>query len=254
MRLSNLKVLSGFSLFAMTTPCLLANENSSLSLNIPQVFAQKRSAWSQLNYYSPTEGYHSKGSFGLHLGLGALAPNTSAPQEGLSDEAREEIKETRPRLFLSKGTTWPIDFGLSFSILQSSKKAVQGGAHIQWTVSEGFQLPSIAFRASRSMLGNYQEVKSLTTDGLELGVSYAIVRYVIVSASVKQQWENGKTQARGDFLSLVDTDLPSWSDTKTIYSWGLNISPFTPFVQIGLEQSYWDNESQVSLGKLSFLL
>lgn len=254
MRLSTLKVLSGFSLFAMTTPCLLANENSSLSLNTPETFAQKRSAWSQLNYYSPTEGYHSKGSFGLHLGLGALAPATSVADEGLSEEAREEMKETRPRFFLSKGTAWPVDFGLSFSLLQGSKKAMQGGAHVQWTVFEGFQMPSIAFRASRSVLSNYQEVKNLTTDGLELGVSYGLVRYVIVSASVKQQWENGETQARGDFFSLVDTDLPSWSETNTVYSWGLNISPFTPFVQIGLEQSYWDGDTQVSLAKLSFLL
>ncbi|RZA10646.1 MAG: hypothetical protein EOP10_34420 [Proteobacteria bacterium] len=147
-----------------------------------------------------------------------------------------------------------MDFGGSLSLLQGSKKAMQGGLHAQWTMFEGFQLPSIALRLSRSMLTHYQEVKSLTTDAAELGVSYGIVRYVILSASVRQQWEKGETQARGDFLSLTSSELPNWSDNKTVYSWGLNISPFTPFVQIGLEQSHWDGRTQVSLAKLSFLL
>lgn len=254
MRLSRLKVLSGFSLLALTTPCLHAAENSTLSLNTAESLKQKRDSWSQLNYYSPTEGFHSQGSFGLHVGIGALAPQATDRSETLSEEERAEQKETRPRFYISKGTAWPVDFGASFSLLQGSKKAMQGGAHVQWTMFEDFQLPSVALRASRSMLTNYQEVKSLSTDALELGVSYGIIRYVIISASVRQQWEKGTTQAVGDYLSLTSSELPDWTDSKTVYSWGLNISPFTPFVQIGLEQSYWDNQTQVSIAKLSFLL
>jgi hypothetical protein len=188
------------------------------------------------------------------VGIGALAPQATDRSETLSEEERAEQKETRPRFYISKGTAWPVDFGASFSLLQGSKKAMQGGAHVQWTMFEDFQLPSVALRASRSMLTNYQEVKSLSTDALELGVSYGIIRYVIISASVRQQWEKGTTQAVGDYLSLTSSELPDWTDSKTVYSWGLNISPFTPFVQIGLEQSYWDNQTQVSIAKLSFLL
>ena len=254
MRFSTLKVLLGFCLIALNTPCVLAAENSSLNLNSLYAFTEKRIAWSQLNYYSPTEGFHSKGSYGLHLGLGAIASTASAPSEVVSDAGRQGTNETLPRFFLSKGTPWPIDFGLSFSLFQSTKKAIQGGAHLQWTVYEDFQLPSIAFRTSRSVLSNYQEVKSLTTDAVEIGISYGFVRYVILSVSLKQQWENGETRAKGDFFTLLKKELPSWSETKTVYSWGLNISPFTPFIQIGLEQSYWDGETQVALAKLSFLI
>lgn len=253
MRLTHLFLLA-FSLLAPTTPCLQASENSSISLNTEESLKQKRSSWSQLNYYSPTEGFHSKGSFGLHLGVGALAPQASEGSALLNEEDRAEQRETRPRFFISKGTAWPIDFGASLSLLQGSKKAMQGGAHVQWTVFEGFQLPSIAFRLSRSLLNNYNEVKSLSTDAAEFGVSYGIIRYVIVSAAIRQQWEKGKTQATGDYFSLTATELPDWAENKTVYSWGLNISPFTPFVQIGLEQSYWDKQTQVSIAKLSFLL
>lgn len=235
--------LTSISFLSLSSLESLAAEKSSS-------FERKQEAWSQLNYYSPTEGFHSKGSYGLHLGVGAVAPTPSHESES---QEFTELEQPKPRIFISKGTAWPVDFGASFSILEA-KKAMQGGLHMQWTIFEGFQLPSVAFRASRSMLSNYHEVKELTTDSAELGVSYGIIRYVILSASVSEQWEAGRTQAIGEFLSLTDTDLPAWSARRTVYSWGLNISPFTPFVQIGLEQSYWEEKTQVSLAKISFLL
>jgi hypothetical protein len=237
-------VSAGFTL-------LISGALESLAAEKSSSFERKQETWSQLNYYSPTEGFHSKGSYGLHLGIGAVAPTPL--NEGEKSEERNELEQPKARLFISKGTPWPVDFGASFSILEG-KKAMQGGLHMQWTVYEGFQMPSIAFRASRSMLSNYHELKELTTDSIELGASYGIIRYVILSLGVSQQWEKGKTQAEDEFLMLADTDLPEWSDRRTVYSWGLNISPFTPFVQIGLEQSYWNKRTQVSLAKISFLL
>lgn len=237
--------LAGSCLFIISLsslPSLAAEKSSS--------FEHKQAAWSQLNYYSPTEGFHSKGSYGLHLGIGAVAP---IPDQKDDSQEFTEIEQPKPRIFIGKGTAWPVDLGASLSVLEG-KKAMQGGVHMQWTVFEGFQLPSIAFRASRSMLSNYHEVKELTTDAAEFGISYGIIRYVILSASVSEQWEKGKTQAKDEFLTLLETDLPAWNERRTIYSWGVNISPFTPFVQIGLEQSYWNKKTQVSLAKISFLL
>lgn len=254
MRSTIVKVLTGLSLLGFKTTSLLATENTSLTTYVPQTFDQKKSSWTRLNYYSPTEGFHSKGSYGLHLGIGAISPSSPENEELLSDEEASEMKEVKPRFFLSKGTAWPVDVGASLSLLQGSKKAMQGGAHIQLTMYEGFQMPSVALRASRSLLTNYQEIKNLTTDSIELGVSYGVIRYVILSASVRQQWEKGLTQAKGDLFALTDNELPNWTDQRTVYSWGVNISPFTPFIQIGLEQSYWDKETQLSIAKLSFLL
>ncbi len=217
-------------------------------------FERKQEIWSQINYYSPAEGFHSQGSYGTRFGLGAVAPEAKAESDDSDPEAvTGELHAPKPRIFLSHGTPWPVDLGLSLSKLDG-KNALQGGAHAQWTVYEDFQMPSVALRASRSILNNYHEVKNLTTDSVELGVSYGIVRYVIVSFGVSQQWEKGSTQAREQFLSLTETQLPSWSRSRTAYSWGMNISPFTPYVQIGLEQSYWANKTQVSLAKLSFML
>jgi hypothetical protein len=248
------KALISFSLTSVISPCLLADEKTSLSVTSSQTFDQKKAAWSQLNHYSPTEGFYSKGSYGLHVGIGALAPMPQEHTETFTKSEQDELKEARPRLFLSKGTAWPIDFGGSLSLLQGSSKAMQGGIHTQWTLFEGFQLPSIAVRASRSILTHYSEVKSLTTDAIELGVSYGIIRYVIISTSIKQRWEKGKTQSSGYFLGLTSSELPSWTDSSIVFSWGINISPFTPYVQIGVEQSQWDGRTQVSLAKLSFLL
>ena len=58
---------AGIAVYTLSSlPSLAAAESSS--------FERKQEAWSQLNYYSPTEGFHSKGSYGLHLGVGATAP------------------------------------------------------------------------------------------------------------------------------------------------------------------------------------
>ncbi|MBC7533538.1 MAG: hypothetical protein H7318_18355 [Oligoflexus sp.] len=237
--------LTGSSVFIVSLSSLesLAAEKSSS-------FERKQAAWSQLNYYSPTEGFHSKGSYGLHLGIGAIAP---IPTQKDDSQEFSELEQPKARIFIGKGTPWPVDFGASLSVLEG-KKSMQGGVHMQWTLFEGFQMPSIALRISHSMLSNYHEVKELTTDSAEFGFSYGIIRYVILSASVSEQWEKGKTQAKDEFLTLLETDLPEWKERRTVYSWGLNISPFTPFVQIGLEQSYWDQKIQVSLAKVSFLL
>lgn len=233
---------------------LIAADIQALLAPDAATFEEKKDSWSQLNHYSPAEGFHSKGSYGLHLGIGALAPESVPNTENVSKDDRGEMHQTRPRFYISKGTAWPVDFGASLSLIQGTKKAMQGGVHVQWTVFEGFSVPSVAFRASRSMLTNYQEVKRLTSDSLELGISYGLIRYVIVSAAVRQQWDKGDTQAEGDYLSLTAMELPSWTENRTVYSWGVNISPFTPFIQIGLEQSYWERHTQVSIAKISFLL
>ena len=243
-------ILAGtiFNFFVLSSLPSLAETKSSS-------FERKQEAWSQLNYYNPTEGFHSEGSYGLHLGVGALALSGvgSSSDAVMTPEFKSEIEQPKPRIFIGKGTPWPIDFGASFSILEG-KTALQAGAHMQWTVFQSFQMPSIAFRASHSELRSYHEVKDLATDSIELGVSYGIIRYVIVSVGASEQWEKGNTQARDEFLALIEKELPSWKTRRTVYSWGLNISPFTPFVQIGLEQSYWENRTQVSIAKLSFLL
>ncbi|MBC7660394.1 MAG: hypothetical protein H7249_11900 [Chitinophagaceae bacterium] len=218
-------------------------------------FERKQEIWSQLNYYSPTEGYHSKGSYGTNFGVGALAPSgfSGANDQTVTADSKDQTDTPKPRLFLSRGTPWPVDFGGSMTMLDG-KKAMQAGAHIQWTLFEGFSVPSIALRGSHSEMRNYHEVKNIATDAIELGVSYGLFRYLIVSAGVSEQWEKGETQAKDDFFSLTASDLPVWNVKRTVYSWGVNISPFTPFVQIGLEQSFWTNRTQVSLAKLSFLL
>ncbi len=238
----------------LSTPCLLAEENTSLTSTAALTFSEKQRSWSRLNYYSPTEGYHSKGSYGLHVGLGALSPGAPDKDAPISESARRDMGATRPRFYLSKGTPWPLDFGLSYSYFQDESRARQGGAHIQWTIYEGFQMPSIALRGSRSVLTHYQELERLSSDSVELGISYGLIRYVVVSVAARQEWEKGKTAAREDFLLLTSEDLPSWTSNKTKFSWGMTISPFTPFVQIGFEQSYWDRQTQLSLAKLSFLL
>jgi len=241
---------TGFAFFTLgTVQSLAATETSS--------FERKQQAWSQLNYYSPTEGFHSKGSYGLHVGIGAVAPTASAEASGSATASENpelhELEQPKPRVFISKGTPWPVDFGASLSILEG-KNARQGGAHVQWTLFEDFQLPSIALRASRSMLTNFHEVKNLTTDAVELGMSYSLIRYIIVSVSASEQWETGQTQAKGELLSLTEIDLPEWKTRRTVYSWGISVNPFTPFVQIGVEQSYTSKKAQTSLAKVSFLL
>ncbi len=246
------------TLFGIGFAFFIMNILESPALAKTSSFERKQEAWSQLNCYSPSEGFHSKGSYGVHVGVGAVASKVSSSpfESAAQDAAKQELTELQqptPRLFLSTGTPWPLDFGASLSLLEGPD-ARQGGAHAQWTLFEGFQLPSVALRMSRSLLTNFHEVKEFTTDAFEVGVSYGLIRYITMSLALSEQWERGRTQAKGELLTLSERDLPEWSSRRRVYSWGINISPFTPFIQIGLEQSYWNKQAQVAIAKISFLL
>jgi hypothetical protein len=206
--------------------------------------------WTKVNQYSPLEGYYSQGSFGWHLGMGAI----SVADYSHRDAALEEKDTVVPRLFINKGTAWPVDLGLAASYLEQSKSWQYGG-HIQWTIFEGFQIPSLAVRYSRSNLSKTDELEGLDTDALTLGTSYGFLRYLSVSVAYGIQQERGSLRKDPDALSLLENVRETdWKEQRRVHSWGISIMPLTPFFRLSFEQIYWENSLQTSFGKLSYML
>lgn len=233
------------SMLAMGPGSLALGENASIDI--------ARAEWTRLNQYSPIDAYQSKGSYGWHLGVGGVSVNEEK-EEGQPELSDDEKESTVPRVFINRGTPWPIDFGFATSYMQKSS-ATQIGGHLQWTIFESFQMPSIAIRYSHINLSQMKQLERLNTDTLQLGVSYGLFSYITLSVNAGIQQEKGNTQRfEGEGFTLTQDETEEWKVKRTIYGWGVNLVPLTPVIQLGFEQVYWDGDVQTSMGKVSFFL
>lgn len=235
------------TMLAMGPSSLAFGENASDEIS--------RAEWTRLNQYSPIDAFQSKGSYGWHVGIGGLSSNeTDSEDEEKLVTAEREREKTVPRVFLNRGTAWPVDIGLAASYFQKTS-ATQWGGHLQWTIFESFQLPSVALRYSHINLSKMEELERLATDTLQIGLSYGFLRYITLSVNAGIQQEKGRTRPfESSELTLTQEETKAWTTKRTIYGWGVNLVPFTPFIQLGFEQVYWDGSAQTSMGKVSFLL
>ncbi len=209
--------------------------------------------WLKINQYSPVEGFESHGSYGWHLGIGVIQTSESHDN---SRELPSRLAPTQvPRLFLTHGTSWPVDLGFSFTRLDDNKGR-QFGAHVQWTLYEGFQQPAVAIRVARMQADGLSGLELLQTDSAVLGLSYGFLRYFNFAMGVGQQ------RHRLD-IRPVDEDnafglSAGWREqiekTESIWTLCFKAHLFSPFATFGIERVYTHPRQALTIAKLSYML
>lgn len=214
-------------------------------------------SWAEINQYSPVENFQSRGSYGWQIGVGLLQTGRTLEREEddpSSPDPTLESPERIPRLTISKGTAWPIDFGLSLARFPEENQVWQYGGHVQWTLWEAFRLPTLALRLSRLETEGMSAVSRLRTDTIQLGSSYAFLRYITLSAAVGLQWQSWQWLDTQENLSLTSWERDAARQRHLVYSWGLRLHPFSPFISLGYEQVLWGEDYLVHHAQLSLLL
>lgn len=209
--------------------------------------------WSKINQYSPVENFESQGSYGWRLGLGLWQPST-----GLDPYQTSPLQASQ--VHVSKGTPWPLDFGLTASRIDlpaasassNPSTAWQFGGHLQWTIWEAFQRPSIAVRVSRMETNERDSFRLLRSDTVQIGSSFALFKYLSLSLALGQQWETLSRNAGQ--LSLLPGLKAEEHEKRLILSWGARLQLFSPFWALSAEQIHFEKGEYVRNIKLSVLL
>ncbi len=211
--------------------------------------------WTEINQYSPVETFQSRGSLGWHLGAGVIQrARSDADQKSTVDSQTSTVPQRIPRFYLSKGTPWPLDFGLSLAQVGEGDMAWQYGGHVQWTLFESFKLPTLALRASRIETAGLQSVTRLRTDSVQLGSSFAVLRYITLSAAYGLQWQSWESYNAQAGLALDDRPSEEVYEKAFFFSWGLKAQLFSPFVSIGYEQTQVSEKQRLDHLQLAILL
>ena len=216
--------------------------------------------WTQINQYTSAETFESSGSFGTKLGIAYINTGIPQPTDAASNQVQltDKIEDPQlPRTFtgisVSKGTSIPLDFGLTLALANQDHSTSQYGGHIQWTLIENFRSPTLGIRLSRIETRGLSDVKNIRTDCIQIGSSYAPLPYVTISGSLgveRNEWTlNDETQ-----LNLSERQLEPDRTTHRMATLGIKIQPLTPFFTINFEKNYLVNFPSTQIIKLVILM
>jgi|GEM_PF-2553413 len=215
--------------------------------------------WLKINQYSPVEGFESHGSFGWHVGVGIIRSNvlsqSSYPLESKAEPTPTSAPQQVPRIFLTRGTDWPLDFGASLARI-NEKSARQIGGHVQWTLFEGFQKPAVAVRISHMQLDGLPGLKNLQTDSAILGLSYGFLRYFNFALGIGQQRHrlDIRPLEENNVFGLRAGSQETIEETESVWTVCFKMNLFTPFASFAVERVYTHPREALTLAKLSYML
>ena len=228
------------------------------------VFSSRLMAFDELktiaaiNHYSPLEAAYSHGAAGFSFGLG-YSPNPIT-KELVSNDLSREISDdslNKPMItaYLVKGFDIPIDIGITASQIPGSRFE-KLGAHAQWTVFEGFKLPSFALRGSYSRMSRAFQADAANVNISTL-IDYSFLRYFTAYLGTGNSFHRfkmhgqyrGMTSAR--FLSLADSAKQGleWEERSSFY--GLAVKVLPPFVTATVETQVYGRSEDRIVAKLS---
>jgi len=134
-----------------------------------------------LNRYSPLEAAGSHGSYGTHVGLGGttqrLEKSSNLHRDIFrSEEFQDGTNVALPKLTLLRGTSFPVDIGLSAANI-SATKVYQYAGYLQWTLFESLDWPALALRGAYANLQGLKGAKAVTYSA-DVVASYGLFRYL----------------------------------------------------------------------------
>lgn len=230
-------------------------------LSAPVVLAKDAiKAIASINHYSPLEAAYSHGANGFSFGLGYTA--NPVKQNVAINELSSHLPEASlagPLMtaYLVKGFDAPIDVGITASQISGSRFE-RIGAHAQWTVFEGFRMPSLALRGSYSRMSRAFQADSANVNISALA-DVSFLRYFTAYLGVGESFHRFKIHTFGgqkavdSTLSLIETAQKGieWQERSMFYGFAVKLIP--PFVTATVEtQSYGQGENRlvakISLG------
>lgn len=197
----------------------------------------------QLNYFSPTEGAGSRGTYGL--GIAAGLQKTPIPRllkRSMDHSSQLERGIIFPRFSLIKGLSVPVNLGISFSRVDS--RSHQWVGFIQWTLFEELLWPSLAIRYINSKLTGMHEA-DIVSQSLEAVLSYGFLRYfnIFYSLNIINHNINFRT----------NREIRRKSHFMYGYGGGIEVTIIPPFTKVSFEvQKSLDNRNYYSM--ITYLL
>ncbi|MFW7377865.1 MAG: hypothetical protein ACOH5I_03535 [Oligoflexus sp.] len=239
-----------------------------LSLGMPlgsQVIAQSISEDNQhlildqlgkINTYSPLEPAFSRGAIGFTFGLGwqpRIFDDANLQQWGNPAEYQDIRQETMINAYLVKGFSWPINIGVSAGQIPATTIKRLGG-HAQWTMFQGFKLPSLAARFAFNRLSGFQATE-LASSQASLLTDYSFLRYftIFIGYSLQYHQASYRDHIPGWNISRMSQSsqiVKNWWDQHQII--GINIRFLPPYFQLTVEHQRFQENQEQWLGKLSF--
>lgn len=179
--------------------------------------------------YSPVDPSGSRGSQSTTIGLSII--------EGDAISSDNSNDNSLLRAMITKGTPLPLDVGILLGASPTGGTQ-QVGAHVQWTLFEGFRLPALSSRASWlktdwteiNEAENKLKTFSMTTSGIEFIAAWGVLGILTPYAGV------GLTDSSG---------RQSWIQTA-----GIEIQAAPPFLRFAIESRRAFNQ-QRTLAKVS---
>ncbi len=207
-----------------------------------------------LNHYNPLEPAYSRGAMAFNMGIGfeelQWSANPIANHQLHLGSEKNSASISLYNAFLNLGTRWPVDFGLIFSQIGQNSGTRLGG-HIQWTIYQGFRLPSIAIRAHGSQI---MGLDSIAVEGLgaSLAMDYSLLRYFTFTGCLSLQRDTITYALSGNpsfQLGPEDTKESYISSSRTV---GLTITLVPGALEVSIFEEYFEDMEKRYLAKIHF--
>ncbi len=183
--------------------------------------------------YSPIESAGSHGSYGWTVAVSALQT-----QHG-GDADSKPYRHTR--LHLIRGTSWPMDLGLSWGILNEQGQ-MTGTGYVQGTVFEEFRLPALSIRGWASQIIDSEDIP-IQSHGLDLIGSYALLPLLRIFCGVGNQTSTNR-------LVVDDRQMKAMKFFETHSIVGIQIPLLASGLQVSGEASFregrWDSSLRIA--------
>lgn len=213
---------------------------------------------SAVSRYSPLEGAYSHGSIGATFGVGVenhsnIEANALQRHHLHMEETEANQNVSSPKIYFTKGSFLPVDFGFSIGATQDDHISM-AGAHAQWSIFEGFRLPAVAVRASYNQLFGMKDAEMQSTRG-DLVISTNIWSFFTIYGTTGIQ-RNNVTLNSASYFQYGLTTAPENRDYSK--SWiskshaiGLRALVIAPFLAATAEMQFDSNNGQSLAGKVS---
>lgn len=217
--------------------------------------------YGRISRFSPVEAAGSHGSAGFVIGAGVRDSSMPLPQivEGQTDDkGTNRGFETRQRwgeFFLTKGLTWPIDFGVGFA-KPSSGPLQRFSGYGQWTVYEELAKPALAVRTSYSKVFGFGG--NMFAAGAQALASWGFLSYFTLYGGVGGDYIDAELDNPSTIeqqLSLSPTGEPysgkdQWVEGSRFY--GMRILLLPPSGTLTAEADSRGNEEPSYIVKMAF--
>lgn len=187
----------------------------------PEVLIAKQSKGNEtilaLNHYTALQPAYTSGSLGMRVAVGyekfAWDSSPKVNRQVYIDPETDNGQTEFLTVLVNKGTRWPIDFSAQASQALGTD-ITKVGAHLQWSLFQGFKLPTIALRASGNRTWGLRSTEISGTSASAV-IDYSLFSYF--TAFYNLGWQSHQMKINYDSKPSFQLDSDSPEDTQLTY-------------------------------------